>query len=155
LTWKWPGFFPATFNLNEELPAFVTYFQKREQLNLDNSFIIKPYNLARGLDTTVTSNLKYVIRVAETGPKLACKYIQNPILFRRPDTGRLVKFDLRYIVLVRSFDPLDVYVYKDFWPRCAINNFDLKTLDDTLAHLSVFNYSEKEKVLNVRNYFLF
>lgn len=41
MEWKWPVFFPATFNLNEELPSFVTYFQKRQQLNLENSFIVK------------------------------------------------------------------------------------------------------------------
>jgi hypothetical protein len=80
---------------------------------------------------------------------LACKYIHNPVLFRRPDSGRLVKFDLRYIVFVCSLAPLDVHLYKDFWPRCAINDYDLQTLDDVLGHMSVFNYSDKEKVLNV------
>lgn len=77
------------------------------------------------------------------------KYINNPVLFRRPDTGHLVKFDLRFIIFVRSFDPLNVHVYNEFWPRCAIDDYDLQNLDNLLSHLSVFNYSAKEKVLNV------
>jgi tubulin--tyrosine ligase-like protein 12 len=77
LEWSWPSFFPATFNLNEELPSFVSYFQKRQQKELENSFIVKPFNLARGLDTFVTDNVDYVIRLAETGPKV---FIDNNFL---------------------------------------------------------------------------
>ncbi|KAI6184750.1 hypothetical protein M3Y97_00629900 [Aphelenchoides bicaudatus] len=150
LEWTFPSFYPATFNLNEELPSFVTYYQKRKQKGLENSFIVKPWNLGRGLDISVTDNLNQIIRLCETGPKLASKYVQNPVLFRRPDSGNVVKFDLRYIVFVRSIEPLSISVYNKFWPRCAIDNYDLQTLDNIFAHLSVFNYTEKEKVLNIR-----
>ncbi|KAI6238085.1 hypothetical protein M3Y99_00735800 [Aphelenchoides fujianensis] len=150
LEWA-PAWFPATFNLNEELPAFVSYFQRRQQRGLDCSFIVKPWNLARGLDTFVTDSLDCIVRMAESGPKLVSKYVENPVLFRRPDNGRLVKFDLRFIVFLRSVEPLDVHVYKHFWPRCAINDYDLQTLDDIFAHLSVHNYGQKEQVLNIRD----
>lgn len=45
----------------------------------------------------------------ETGPKICQKYIEHPALFK----GN--KFDLRYVVLVRSIDPLEIYLIEIFW----------------------------------------
>lgn len=46
-----------SYVLNESLPAFVGRFQEREKLALDNTWILKPTNMARSMDTWVTSNL--------------------------------------------------------------------------------------------------
>lgn len=43
------------------------------------------------------------------------KYIESPVLFLR-DVGS-VKFDIRYIVLLRSVRPLRLFVYDVFWLR--------------------------------------
>lgn len=47
-----------------------------------------------------------------------CKYISNPVLFHRPEIG-LVKFDFRYMFMLRSVEPLKVYAYDVFWLRFA------------------------------------
>ena len=64
---KW---LPITFNLNYELTKFIAYFKQREAEELDNHWILKPWNLARSIDTTITSNLNQIIRSQETGPKV-------------------------------------------------------------------------------------
>lgn len=71
--------------------------------------------MARTIDTTVTDNLSAIIRLMETGPKICQKYIERPALFQ----GK--KFDLRYIVLVRSVKPLELFLADVFW----VCNFSL------------------------------
>lgn len=97
-----PEWLPTTYNLKTELLQFVSYFQNREAKGLDNHWIIKPWNLARSLDMTITSNLKEIMKLSQTGPKIAQKYVENPVLFDRLDCGR-VKFDVRYVILLKRY----------------------------------------------------
>ena len=90
-----PSWLPTTFNLITELVQFVAYFQRRGEKGLDNHWICKPWNLARGLDTQVTKDLFHILKLPATGPKIAQKYVVNPVLFERQDIGK-VKFDIRY-----------------------------------------------------------
>ena len=55
---------------------------------------------------------------------------------------RSCKFDLRYIVLVRSFQPLELYVCKVFWIRFSNNKYTLSpdSLDVYETHFTVMNY---------------
>lgn len=48
--------------------------------------------------------------------QVVSKYIESPVLFPREDVGN-VKFDIRYIVLLRSVRPLRLFVYDVFWLR--------------------------------------
>ncbi|KAL8559513.1 hypothetical protein ACOMHN_037177 [Nucella lapillus] len=138
-----PKWLPATFNLETELPQFVSYFQNREKEGVDNTWIVKPWNLARGLDITISDDLNCLLRLPETGPKVACKYVSDPVLFDRGDLGK-VKFDVRYIVLLRSVQPLKLYVYKVFWLRFANIPFSMDHFEEYEKHFTVMNYIPTE-----------
>lgn len=76
--------------------------------------------MARTIDTSVTSNISGIIRLMETGPKICQKYIEHPALFQ----GK--KFDLRYIVLVRSMNPLELFLADVFWVSYDANHESLQ-----------------------------
>nr|XP_021186375.2 tubulin--tyrosine ligase-like protein 12 [Helicoverpa armigera] len=137
----YPVWLPTTFNMKTELPKLVAYYMQRKKAGLDNHWICKPYNLARGLDTYISDNLDFLCRLPLTGPKIAQKYIDNPVLFERPDVG-LVKFDIRYVILLNSVNPTEVYVYNNFFLRFANKPFSLDNFEEYEKHFTVMNYSE-------------
>lgn len=95
-----------SYDLDKLLPQFVGHFADRADAigQKNNVWIVKPWNLARGIEITVSRNLMEMIRLAESGPKLASIYI-NPTLYNKR------KFDLRYIVMVRSVSSYSIVVY--------------------------------------------
>ncbi|XP_063831261.1 tubulin--tyrosine ligase-like protein 12 [Ostrinia nubilalis] len=137
----YPLWLPTTYNLKTELPQLVAYYMQRKRAGLDNHWICKPYNLARSIDTYITNSLDFICRLPLTGPKIAQKYIDNPVLFDRPDIG-MVKFDIRYVILLKSVDPTEVYVYNNFFLRFSNKPFALNNLEDYEQHFTVMNYTE-------------
>uniref|UniRef100_A0A8D8WLB0 Tubulin--tyrosine ligase-like protein 12 n=2 Tax=Cacopsylla melanoneura TaxID=428564 RepID=A0A8D8WLB0_9HEMI len=138
-----PEWLPTTYNLKTELLKFMSYYQNREKKGLNNLWIIKPFNLARSLDSYITDNINMVIKSALSGPKIVQKYIENPILFYRDDLSGKVKFDIRYVILVSSVKPLKVFLYKNFFLRFANKLFTLSNFDDYEMHFTVMNYDDK------------
>lgn len=104
-----PQWLQPTYNLETHLSQLIGDYYLRKREGQDNLWILKPWNMARTIDTTVTDNLPAIIRLMETGPKICQKYIEKPALFQ----GK--KFDLRYIVLVRSMHPLEIFLSDCFW----------------------------------------
>jgi tubulin--tyrosine ligase-like protein 12 len=102
--------------------------------------------MARSMDTWVSNNLDQIIRIVETGPKIAQKYIQNPCLFRKR------KFDMRFVVFLKSIMPLDVYVYDEFYTRHSNNEFQMDESSFSVyeTHFTVMNYKEGVKLTNIR-----
>lgn len=145
----YPEWLPTTYNLSMELVQFVAYFERRESMGLDNHWICKPWNLARGLDTHITRNLFHILRLPSTGPKIAQKYIANPVVYDRPEIGR-VKFDVRYVVILKSANPLRVFAYRNFFLRFANKEFALNNFDVYEQHFTVMNYSEATPLCHVK-----
>lgn len=97
--------------------------------------------MARSLDTHITDNLDFILRLAVSGPKICQRYIDRPVLFYRKDIDSRVKFDIRYIILLSSVQPLKAYVYRRFWLRFANKPFELDNFDEYERHFTVMNYS--------------
>lgn len=139
----YPKWLPTTFNLKTELLEFISYYQQRQAKELDNHWIVKPWNLARGLDTHITKHLTPIMRLQPSGPKIAQKYIENPVLFERDDVDGKVKFDIRYVFLVKSVEPLEAYIYSNFFLRFSNKAFALTNFDDYEQHFTVMNYGSE------------
>ncbi|KAH8413760.1 hypothetical protein KR222_007834 [Zaprionus bogoriensis] len=146
----YPAWLPTTYNLSTELREFVAYYQQRAARGLDNHWIIKPWNLARGLDTHITDNIKQIVRLPATGPKIAQKYIERPVLFRREELDAQVKFDVRYVILLKRVKPLEAYVHRKFYLRFANRPFSLDHFDDYEKHYTVMNYQEQAQLHHIR-----
>ncbi|KAL5281777.1 TTLL12 family protein [Megaselia abdita] len=145
-----PEWLPTTYNLKTEIVEFVSYFQNRQNMRLDNYWIIKPWNLARSLDTYITNNVHQIVRLPSTGPKIAQKYIENPVLFFRNELNAKVKFDIRYVILVKRVQPLEAYIHRKFYLRFSNKAFSLDSFDDYEKHFTVMNYTESAELKHLK-----
>ena len=135
-TLKDRGCIMETYDLQGQLPVFIGAYNDRQKKGLENTWIIKPTNLARSIDTWVTNNLDQIVKLVDTGPKIAQKYIHRPITFK----GR--KIDLRYVVMMKSLLPLQLYIPDEFYIRFSNNQFTMEetTFQEYETHFTVMNY---------------
>ncbi|OIV97356.1 hypothetical protein TanjilG_07108 [Lupinus angustifolius] len=143
-----PQWLQPTYNLETQLSQFIGDYYVRQREGLNNLWILKPWNMARTIDTTVTDNLPAIIRLMETGPKICQKYIEQPALFQ----GK--KFDLRYVVLVRSMHPLEIFLSDCFWVRIANNQYSLdrSSFFEYETHFTVMNYRGSINLKNIKDF---
>jgi len=100
-----------------------------------NIWIVKPANLSRGRGIHLIDSLKDVM---VDDLSVVSKYITNPLLIN----GH--KFDLRIYVLITSYEPLRVYVFKEGLARFATETYTSKIdKDNKFMHLT--NYSVNKK----------
>ena len=128
-----------SYDMRTELAEIIGNFYYNEGKGFENIWILKPINMSRSMDMLITDNLKEIIRAVETGPKICQKYICNPFLMNNK------KFDLRFIIAVKSLLPLELYFYdKMFWIRSANKDYNKEGLsfDDYEVHFTVMNYSK-------------
>ena len=132
-------FVPVTFILPSDYSMFVEEFRK----NPSSTWIMKPCGKSQGAGISLInklSQLKKWSRESKTpfNPsvvKESCvisRYIDNPFLI----DGK--KFDLRMYVLVTSFRPLKVYLFKLGFCRFCAAKYDAngQELDNVYAHLT-------------------
>ena len=133
---------PETYILTE--PEQITRFMKRhEELvesNQSHAWVCKAFNTSRANYMIVSENVSEILRHASVGPRLAQRYMWNPLNIY----GQ--KFDLRFIVLLKSVKPMELYAYKVFWPRFAPKQWCLDDFTDYERHFTVMNYRAPEKV---------
>lgn len=113
-----PEWWNESYDLETHLMQYVgDYLCRRRNLSEydQNVWIIKPSIGTRSQGHVISDSLIHTIRLLEINKnRVAQKYVERPLLWRN---GR--KWDMRWIVCVRSFHPLELYVYNVFWARVA------------------------------------
>lgn len=109
---------PETYVLPQELEAFQAAFGKRTKGK--NLWIVKPSCSSQGKGIYLIDSLSQLPKIDHLNDSfVVSRYIDNPLLLG----GH--KFDLRIYVLVTSYDPLRVYVYREGLVRFASEKYDL------------------------------
>ena len=134
-------FFPTTFELPSEYHLFVEDFKKKP----GTIWIMKPAGKAQGRGIFLFRKLKditdwkkedYFHRDEEKDAKeppetyVVQRYIDTPYLIG----GR--KFDIRVYVLVTSYSPLKVWLYRSGFARFSNTRYTLDSITDTFVHLT-------------------
>ena len=118
----------------------MQHFQKQKSASggdlRKNLWIVKPANLSRGRGIYLIDDVNEV-SVEETS--VISRYISNPLLIN----GH--KFDLRLYVVVTSFEPLKIYIFKEGLARFASEPYVGSKInkDNMFVHLT--NYSINKK----------
>jgi hypothetical protein len=116
-----------------------------------NVWIVKPCYNARGFGIYCIDNclqeFQTFMRNAQAQSKIVQKYIEKPLLLTHFDETR--KFDIRQWVLVTSFDPLEIYIFSEFYVRICGSKYDLSDIQDSYKHLTNFSIQKhNSKVVN-------
>ncbi|XP_063441577.1 probable tubulin polyglutamylase TTLL9 isoform X3 [Mytilus trossulus] len=132
-------FYPTTYELPSEYHIFVEEFKK----NLGIIWIMKPAAKSQGKGIFLFRRLKDITdwKKGEYQPLsdqtrdvpetyVVQRYIENPLLIG----GR--KFDVRVYVLVCSYNPLKVWLYRGGFARFSNTRFSLDSIEDTYVHLT-------------------
>ncbi|XP_055892570.1 probable tubulin polyglutamylase TTLL9 [Biomphalaria glabrata] len=134
-------FFPSTFELPSEYHIFVEEFKR----NPGMIWIMKPAAKSQGKGIFLFRKLKDITdwkkgeyqplpdpNIPKDIPEtyVVQRYIDDPYLIG----GR--KFDMRIYVLVISFNPLKVWLYRGGFARFSNTRFSLDSLEDTYIHLT-------------------
>ncbi|NXI61409.1 TTL11 polyglutamylase, partial [Anseranas semipalmata] len=134
------NFYPRSWILPEEFPLFVAEVQmmKESDPSWKPTFIVKPdggcqgdgiYLIKDPSDIRLTGSL-------QSRPAVVQEYICKPLLVDK------LKFDIRLYVLLKSLEPLEIYIAKDGLSRFCTEPYQeptLKNLHQVFMHLT--NYS--------------
>uniref|UniRef100_A0A8C5MY55 Tubulin--tyrosine ligase-like protein 5 n=1 Tax=Leptobrachium leishanense TaxID=445787 RepID=A0A8C5MY55_9ANUR len=108
------NFLPKSYVLPEQYDDFSKAISKDQ-----GCWIKKPVNSSQGLGIKIISSLEEVNRAEKA---LVSQYIANPLLVNG------YKFDFRLYVLVTSYNPLTIYMYKEGLTRFATEMYDVSDL---------------------------
>ncbi|KAK1787600.1 hypothetical protein P4O66_016099 [Electrophorus voltai] len=134
------NFYPRSWILPEELQHFCAQIRllKEKEPTLKPTFIVKPDSGSQGDGIYLIrdpADLR-VISGSQVKQAVVQEYIQKPLLIDK------LKFDVRLYVLVRSLEPLEIYIAKEGLSRFCTEPYQepsQKNLSHVFMHLT--NYS--------------
>lgn len=99
---------------------------------------MKPSNSSRGRGIHLIDDINEIKSNDE--PSVVSRYVTNPLLIN----GH--KFDLRIYVLVTSYEPLKVYVFKEGLTRFASETYSSKiNKNNKFMHLTNYSINKKNE----------
>ena len=102
-----------------------------------NIWIVKPANSSRGRGIHLIDDI-HEIDIEDLS--VISRYVTNPLLIN----GH--KFDLRIYVLVTTYDPLRIYVFKEGLARFASEVYSSKiNKDNKFMHLTNYSINKKNE----------
>ena len=133
---------PLTFILPKEYVAFLeTFSDLEDKEGKMNYWIMKPAAKSRGRGISVVNDIS---QVTYGEPMVMQRYIKNPLLLNG------YKFDLRIYILVTSFNPLEVFIYKEGFGRFSTQPYTLDPTDKANKYIHLTNVSINK--YNLKNY---
>lgn len=141
-------FYPTTHNLPSDYSLFVEEFKK----NPGSVWIMKPIARAQGRGIFLFTKLSQISQwkndfrwkpeSPQADPYVVQKYILRPLLIG----GK--KFDLRIYVLVTSYSPLTVYLYRDGFARFTHHRYSTNIDDITNSFMHLTNVAVQKTSVN-------
>jgi hypothetical protein len=127
---------PKSWLLQTEYQSFQV--ERQQEHNHHSYYILKPVSGSCGRGIKLI-DAKQNVSVANREGMLASRYIMLPHLINH------LKYDLRVYVLVTSYCPLKVYIYKDGLVRFATEKYSLdpKLISSQYVHLTNFSINKK------------
>lgn len=131
---------PDTYNMETETAAFIHEYSRRSDeahrsgegaehpphaqehgpsTPLSPLFILKPWNLGRSMDSAVADSLPQALQLAKTCPKVASQYVYDIA------TVNDRKFDVRYRLFVRAWEPLEIFRWVHWGVRVSNHPYSL------------------------------
>lgn len=101
-----------------------------------NMWIVKPSCSSRGRGIYIVND---ATKVHTHESLVVSRYIDNPLLL----FGH--KFDLRIYVVVTSYDPLRIYVYREGLVRFASEKYEASEISESNIFSHLTNYSINKK----------
>ena len=128
------SFYPRTWILPDEYGELLAFASKEKT---PPTFILKPDGGSQGDGIFLTQNVQDVhLSTALAKPSVVQEYIAEPYLLEK------FKFDLRIYVVLKSLEPLQVYICREGMARFCTERYHLptpKNIFKTYMHLT--NYS--------------
>ncbi|XP_063681008.1 probable tubulin polyglutamylase TTLL9 [Bolinopsis microptera] len=134
-------FFPTTFELPADYHIFVEEFKRSP----NSTWIMKPIAKSQGKGIFLFRKLKDIMEWKKEdswkidGTKDDREPVENYVVQRYIDNPYLIggrKFDIRCYVLVTSYMPLKVWLYRSGFGRMSNTRYSLDSIEDTFVHLT-------------------
>jgi tubulin polyglutamylase TTLL4 len=136
---------PDTFLIPEQVIAFKDHLSMlKDSPEYDDKklWIVKPNKLSRGRGIYL---LKNFAQLDAKEPGVVSEYVDNPL------TVNGHKFDLRIYVVVTSFYPLRIFVYREGLARFATEKYSKDAAESNLyVHLTNYSINKKNKGFDIK-----